>query len=238
MKRIFEKKRNFTLIELLVVIAIIAILAAVLLPALNSARDRGRAAACVNNLKQISLGLTQYQEDYDGYYCYGLYSSATFMKPLYPYVVGSAYPAGYAWSSTAQLIEPIYQCESAEYRYIYRGDRSVGCYGFNACSRLADGDYLFGNETLIPTKNSRISKPGVLMAFADGRLNQSATGSAISIDGGQYHNTADGFSAEENVAKRHGSGTNTAFCDGHVELRDVSKYFTGTTAGDLYWKGQ
>ena len=61
------KHSCFTLIELLVVIAIIAILAAILLPALNSARERGRQASCISNQNQIIKALMMYADDSEGY---------------------------------------------------------------------------------------------------------------------------------------------------------------------------
>ena len=60
-------KKSFTLIELLVVIAIIAILAAILLPALNSARERGRTTGCINNLKNFTSFNIMYVDDFDGW---------------------------------------------------------------------------------------------------------------------------------------------------------------------------
>src|ERR1035438_9085564 len=63
--------RGFTLAELLVVVAIIAILAALLLPALSTAKSDSRRIACISNLRQIGLAIRNYSMDYNGLIPYG-----------------------------------------------------------------------------------------------------------------------------------------------------------------------
>ncbi|HEX2998991.1 MAG TPA: DUF1559 domain-containing protein [Armatimonadota bacterium] len=85
------KKRNgFTLIELLVVIAIIAILAAILFPVFARARENARKANCSSNLKQLSMGINMYTEDYDGRlpFCYNSYGGSMhwWFDEVQPYI--------------------------------------------------------------------------------------------------------------------------------------------------------
>ena len=231
-------KKNFTLIELLVVIAIIAILAAILLPALGKARDKGHAASCQSNLKQIAMGLTLYADDSDQYAPWGYGPGGTFNYYLYPYVGGGAYPADH---SNAKPVEfPIYQCSKARYKYMYTMDHAISSYGYNGMAYAYNKKRvvpIFGYNKNHPSKLTSIPQPAVCFSFADGRLNLSASASTSEWGGGSYPSTAPGYDAQEDPKYRHNNCVNAAYFDGHVEQRKVLNLFTNPPEGRLFWCG-
>ncbi len=118
-----KRSNPFTLIELLVVIAIIAILAAMLLPALQQARERGKGSNCVSNQHQMGVAAQSYAGDNDGYWKHqsgGVYTSAWWCSGytvMSPYLGGASYDMhdgkDYAWMR-AQKVPGVFICPSLD----------------------------------------------------------------------------------------------------------------------------
>ena len=121
-----RKGRGFTLIELLVVIAIIAILAAMLLPALSKAKQRAYQMACIGNLKQVGISLKMYVDDNNDYFPEAANPNATppllWTTSLQPYLPLSRNPTGVATYGSENRV---FVCPSAKSVYINLGTNEI-----------------------------------------------------------------------------------------------------------------
>jgi prepilin-type N-terminal cleavage/methylation domain-containing protein/prepilin-type processing-associated H-X9-DG protein len=239
----YKKQCGFTLIELLVVIAIIAILAAMLLPALAKAKARAQEAVCLSNLKQWGLATTMYVDDNNQVYPWPRFQTSSIQIQDNPswedifsyYIVGQqndvyfnnlpAYVAGkplYAYShdsSTDQAsfssLHTIFTCPTAIALGIGPNDKA----SMNATTRPL---FCYGmnskstaNENSVQLKTPMIAHPSAFVDFSDVRY-RSDDLPFVPPNGPNRTDLATPHSYTTRFSARHDAGSNITFGDGHA----------------------
>lgn len=231
-----RESRGFTLIELLVVIAIISILAAILFPVFARARENARRSSCASNLKQISLGVLQYTQDYDEQFPVHSATAATgWVVQLGPYLKSTQ----------------IFQCPSdSNVDPTTPGNVGYTDYAMNSMflfippspvtpRGLSLAAVTHPSLTVILCEDTDNASPGtntVANFYATGNGN-SHQGTAVTARLATFRGTS-----STGAAQRHLDGANFAFADGHVKwyrasspIRSAAVYNWNTpltTSGD------